>query len=173
NLHVKTVKKTGKLAVKMSIRRHQYRGQIHSFSQPSIRVEFVLITAFVFNQIWIVFTVVRVLFFVYRMDPASVLSVAVRMSYLCPAGLDKTTPKLGYPISSPHVDVERVELMVYRCRRFGDRGIKAFDFVRRSHEQSEILRHLPFNSQADIEEHASVDYAVVKLFAEFIATQIK
>lgn len=86
----------------------------------SIRVEFLLVLPFVAQQFRIVFSVVRVLFFPYRMASAPILSVAMSMIDLGMTGPQKTAPEFGYAIGDPHVKVEAIKAVLNTLTRLGD-----------------------------------------------------
>lgn len=76
--------------------------------QALVRVQFSLVPAFVFDQLRVVFTVVRILFFIDRMTAASVLAVAVRMIDLCMARSEKAPAKLREPIGESNINEQTV-----------------------------------------------------------------
>ena len=100
----------------------------------SIRTEFALVLALVFNQVGVVFTIVWILLLVNRVNAASILAITMGMIHLGFAGLQKATAQFRNAVSRPDVNVQRVEFMGNAQRAFRIPELITLDFIRWPHE---------------------------------------
>ena len=88
------------------------RGEIQT-ENNSVRTEFALVLAFVFDQVGVVFTIVWILLLVNRMNAASILAVAVCVIQLRSAILQEATAKFRNAIRRADVHIKCIEVMGY------------------------------------------------------------
>ena len=104
-----------------------------------IGVEFFLVLAFILDQIWVVFTIVRILFLINRMHTAPVFPVAMGMVHLRFTGLEETPSEFRKTIGGANIYVKRVELMRDALVGFRQAQFVALDLIRRSNKNAEIF----------------------------------
>jgi hypothetical protein len=68
-----------------------------------IRIQLLLILALVLDNNGVIFPIVWILFFVDRMHPAAIFTIAMRVIHLRLTRTEETSAKLGNTIGSPNV----------------------------------------------------------------------
>ena len=137
-----------------------------------VGTEFLFILPFVFDQVGIVFAVVRILFLIDGMPAAPVFPVAMRVIDLCVASFQETTPQLRKTVSGADVDVEGVEFMLYALAGLRHIHGIALDLIRRPDEKLEVFGHIPLNGRTQVDVSALLDHTFIKLAAQAIPPDV-
>lgn len=137
-----------------------------------IRVEFFLVLAFILDKTWVVFSIVRILLLVNRVDPAPVFPVAMRMIHLRLTCLEETPSQFREAVRCTNVYVKGIELMGDTLAGLGQPQLVALDFIRRPYKYSEVFRHFSFYRYPKIEVYSFFDCTFIKVASKAVSTNI-
>ena len=83
-----------------------------------IRIHFFLVTALVFDERRVIFTMMWILFFIPWMNAAAVLHITVLMVDLRPAFFDETTLQFRNSIGNAKLNIEGIHISTKRLSAF-------------------------------------------------------
>ena len=105
----------------------------------SIGVQFLLISTLVFDQIGMIFAVLRILLFEEWMNPTPVLPVTVGMVHLYLTIRDKALGQIRDALRYPHIDIKRIDAVTDALPPFRKAQRITLDLVRWPHKQPQVF----------------------------------